>query len=178
MATLVTNRPGVFSATWNAVALGITSSDGFKLKYKQSRIAVNDTNLYGDTLVDGIYRGLTGVQMLVTLKEWNAAIQTMIWPHGAASPAAMDGVLGTVGKRISDFALPLVLTAAAGTPAAALSHGGVATANTFTAGMATLSDQNDIEMLFGAVQTDIPVLLDLLLYDDSGTKRFFKWSSV
>jgi hypothetical protein len=28
-------------------------------------------------LIDGIYRGMTGVQLLVTFKEWTAAMRSM-----------------------------------------------------------------------------------------------------
>lgn len=170
--------PGVHTATWNAVAMGITSGDGFKLKFRPARTPINNTNLYGDTLIDGIHRGVTGVQLLATFKEWNVALQAAIWPWGAASPPTFDGTLGTIGKLISDYAMPLILTAGAGSLAATKSAGGVANANTFTAAKAILAPENDVEMLFGPVETDVPVLFDLLLYDDTGTKRFFKWTNV
>ncbi|MGE3410125.1 MAG: hypothetical protein AB7I37_25300 [Pirellulales bacterium] len=178
MASLVSVRPGVHTATWNAVGLGITTGEGFKLKFRPARIPINNTNLYGDCLIDGIHKGAGMVQLLATFKEWNAAVQAAIWPWGAASPPTLDGTIGTIGKLLTDYAKPLILTAQAGSPAAAASAGGVSTANTFTAGMAVLAPENDVEMLFGAVETDVAVLFDLYLYDDSGTKRFFKWSSV
>ena len=175
---LVTPVPGVYTATLNAVALGITTSDGFKLKWRPARTQINNTNLYGDTLIDGIHRGVTGVQLLATFKEWNAALQHAIWPWGAASPPTHDGTLGTIGRLVSDYAKALVLTAQAGSLAATKNAGGVPNANTFTASLAILAPENDVEMLFGPVETDVPVLFDLFLYDDAGTKRFFKWTSV
>lgn len=177
MAALVTVRPGIFSATYGGVALGVTTSEGFRLKARRSSIPINNTNLYGDTLIDGISRGIASVQVQVTLKEWNAAVQAAFWPYGAADPPTFDGTLGAIGTLDSSKAKPLVLTGASGSPANALSHGGVASATVLTASMAILSPENDMEMLFGPVETDMVLLLDLFLYDDAGTKRFFKWSA-
>lgn len=167
---LGTFRPGPYTATLNSVALGIMSGDGAKLKFRPGRIPINNTSAYGDTLIDGIYRGVASCQLLVTFKEWNAAVQAAIWPW--PSTPAHDGTIGVIGALQSAQAKVLVLTAVASTPAAANSPGTI-----FTAGLALLAPENDVEVLFGPVETDVPVLFDLFLYDDSGTKRLFKWSS-
>lgn len=175
---LITMRPGVWSFVYNSVALGLTNGDGFKLKFKRKSKKVNNTNLYGDALIDGIFMGLGDVQLVTTLKEWNAGVQHLINPNGTAGPPPVfDGIQGIVGTLDSAKAQQLVGTCLTGTPDATISKGGVANANTFTC-LAILAPENDIEFLMAPQETDIPVLLDLLLYDDSGTKRYWKWTNV
>lgn len=176
--TLIAQRPGPWTATFNAVALGITTDDGFTLRYRRSSEKINNTNLYGDSLIDGIFRGYGSVQLLATFKEWNVALQHAMFPHSGASPPVFDGIQGVVGTLDSAQAEPIVLSAVAGTPAASANVAGVANANTFTAAKAIIAPENDVEFLFAAKQTDVPILFDLLLYDDTGTKRFFEWSNV
>jgi hypothetical protein len=170
---LGTFRPGVYTATLGGVALGLTTGDGFRLRYRRKSIPINNTGAYGDTLIDGIYRGIEGVQVITTLKEIVAGAQTAMWPNGASG---FDGTLGTSTKGIGTLdsanALALVLTPAAGTPAAANGPSN----GVFTASLAILAAENDVEFLFGPVETDVPIVFNLILYDASGTKRFFLWS--
>lgn len=167
---LGTFRPGVHTATLGGSALGLTTGDGFRLRWARRSIPINNTNVYGDCLIDGIHRGVGNVQLIVTLKEINAAVQEAIWPWGTSG---MDGLVGEVGELDSTFASALVITAAAGSPAAANPPSGT---GVFTANLALLARDNDLQFLFGPIETDIPIVFDLMVYDDSGTKRFFKWS--
>ena len=80
--------------------------------------------------------------------------------------------VGEVGELRTTHALPLVITAASGSPAAANSPNSV-----FTASLAICSADNDLEMIFGLIESEVTVVFDLFLYDDSGTKRFFKWGA-
>lgn len=166
MAALGAFRPGSYTATYNSVALGLTTGDGWKLRWKPSKIKIQNTNAYGDTLIDGIFRGMTGVQLMTTLKEWNAAVQAALWPYSNATPA-FDGVLGVMGQLDTGVAKSLVLTADTSSPAF-LTPG-----KTVTAAGAILAAENDYELLMGPIETDMPIVFDLLLYDSSGTKRFF-----
>lgn len=158
---------GEYQATYNGVATGMVTSGGHNLRFRPAIKRINNTSTYGDTLIDGIYRGWSQVQLLTTFKEWNAAVRSAIWPFSNFAAPAFDGLLGTIGKLTSDAAKALVLTPVVGTPAATLGP------LTFTAAKCILSDQNDIGILLGPDERDIPVLFDLLLYDDAGVKRFF-----
>lgn len=159
--------PGVFAGTYNGTTLGLTTSEGWRLKWRDSVKKINDTNAYGDTLIDGIYRGKQGVQLLVTVKEWNSIVKAAIWPWSVPATPVFDGKLGQIGQLMSDAAKAIVLTPEANSPAATVGS------NTFTASKAILSPDNDIELLMGPDERDIPLLFDLLLYDDTGVKRFF-----
>lgn len=166
---LGTFAPGEYSMTYAGANVGLVTSGGQHLKYRVAKKKINDTATYGDTLIDGIYRGMESVQLMVTFKEWITPVKNAIWPYSSAgAPGGFDGTLGTIGRLDSNLAQTIVLTATAGTPAA--TNGPL----TFTAGMAILSGANDIDVLFGPDERDIPVLFDLMLYDDSGVKRFFK----
>jgi hypothetical protein len=165
---LGTFRPGEYQMTYAGVNVGLITSGGEHLRFRPKKKKIDDTATYGDTLIDGIYRGLE-CRLQVTFKEWIAPVKQAIYPYSAAgAPGGFDGTLGVIGRLDSDLAQQIVLTAVSGTPAAL---NGPAT---LTAAKAILSDANDIDMLFGPDETDLPVLFDLLLYDDAGTKRVFK----
>lgn len=162
--------PGVFAGTYNGTTLGLTTSDGWRLKWRDSVKKINDTNAYGDTLIDGIYRGKSGVQLMVTVKEWNSIVKAAIWPYSVPATPVFDGKLGQIGQLTSNVAKAIVLTPEASSPAAGVAE------TILTASKAILSPDNDLEFLMGPVERDIPLLFDLLLYDDSGVKRFFALS--
>lgn len=162
---LGTFAPGEYQMTYAGANVGLITSGGEHLRYRVAKKKINDTATYGDTLIDGIYRGMESVQLMVTFKEWNTPVKNAIYPYGANG---FDGTLGIIGRLDSDLSQQIVLSAVAGTPAA--TNGPL----TFTAAKAILSNANDIDILFGPDERDIPVLFDLMLYDDSGTKRFFK----
>ena len=162
-------RPGEYSMTYAGANVGLTTSGGEHLRYRVAKKKINDTATYAQTLIDGIYRGFDHVQLMVTFKEWNTPVKQAIWPYSSAgAPGGFDGTLGIIGRLDSDLAQTIVLSAVAGTPAA--TNGPI----TLTAAKAILSDANDIDILFGPDETDVPVIFDLMLYDDSGVKRFFK----
>jgi hypothetical protein len=115
-------------------------------------------------MIDGIYRG-QDVQIVVTFKEWTANIRSAIWPYGAAG---FDGTVGQVGRLNSALAKVIILTAAAGSPAAAGSSPATLTAN-----LGIIAPENEIDILMGPDERNIPVLFDLIPYDDSGTVRHF-----
>ena len=164
MAALGTFAVGQYTAAVSSTDLGLTTSEGWRLRYRPAKKKINDTNLYGDTLIDGIYRGMEGVQLMTTFKEWKTGMLGLLWPYGAA---AFDGTLGTVGVLDSALASTIVLTAASGTPAA------TAGPATLTAHLAILSPDNDIEVLMAPDERNVPVLFDLLLANVSSVLRFF-----
>lgn len=160
-------RPGEYTMTFAGAQVGLVTSGGQHLRFKPRKKKIDDTATYGETLIDGIFRGMD-CQLMVTFKEWNTPVKQAIWPYSGAAPGGFDGTLGTIGVLDSDRAQAIVLTAVSGTPAATYGPA------TLTAMKAIISDANDLDMIFGPDETDIPVLFDLLLYDDSGTKRLFK----
>jgi len=164
-------RPGVHAATWNAVALGLTTSDGWRARVRRHAIGINNTNAYGDVKIDGIHRGFN-MSLSTVLKEWNAAVQAAMYPVVSATPAVFNGLIEHVGYRDSDFWHPLILTAEAGSPAALVQPDPV-----FFAGAALLAPDNDLEFLFGPVEGDMPIMFDLYAYSDGSSTRLFEWGT-
>ena len=166
---LGTFAPGEYNMTYAGAPVGMVTSGGQHLKYRVAKKPIDDTSSYGQTRIDGIYRGMADVQLLTTFKEWNAAVKNIIWPYGIVGPlGGFDGTLGVIARLDSDLAQAITLTPVAGTPAAL--NGPL----TFVAAKAILSEANDIDILFGPDERDIPVLFNLLLYDSGGVKRFFQ----
>lgn len=159
---LGTFAPGEYTMTYGGAAVGICTSGGKHLRLRHKGIRVDDTDTYGSTLIDGIYRGMA-CTLTCVFKEWNAGVKAAIWP----ASTTLNGAVGVIGRLWSSMAASIVLTATTGTPAAT---NGPAT---LTAGKAILAEENDVDVLFGPDERDVPVVFNLLAYDDSGTIRLF-----
>lgn len=165
---LGTFAPGNYAMTYNGSSVGIIQGDGQMLRYRTHERPIGGpskpTVPYADTKIDGIYRGLNGL-LLVTFAEWNSVVKAAIWPWYTGG---FDGRVGLRGQLASVIAQQIVLTAETNSPAA--SNGPA----TLTAARAKLAPENDINILFGPAERDIPVLFELLPYiDGSSIERIF-----
>lgn len=154
--------PGHYAMTYNSVSVGLVKADDYALRYRYHAQVIDGTSQYGDTPIDGVYRGQT-VKLTVTFLEWTTATKKAIWPWDAG--AGITGALGVIGRLKTDLAVSIVLTPEANSPAAAA--GG-----TFTASKGILAEENEIGILFGPRNRDMPVVFDLLPYDSSGIRCF------
>lgn len=107
-------------------------------------------DLYGDTVIDGIYRG---GQMFVSMifKEWTVQVQDALWPFGGDS--GDFGRVGTVGDLMTNLSGEMTLTAATGTPA-----GGVANSNIITLHSAIISPGHSYDVPLGNDERDVPIV--------------------
>lgn len=119
---------------------------------------INRSDVYGDTMLDIIYRGCDWF-FQTEFKEYRAGPIAVAFPWGAI------GVLGTIGRLGSDVALPLVLTATAGTPAAT-------TPATLTAPKAILAPNSNPRAQFNSRLRTLPVRMVLLPVSDTGIRAF------
>lgn len=167
-------RPGVHTATHGdtPVALGLTTSAGWRLRWKYARKNIDDTNKFGKSLIDGIHQGFSDVKLITTFKEWGVEERKALWPFTSTTHGSkvFDGKLGNVGWLTSDHAQQLVLTAEANSPAAAIDSGGW---NVWTFHKVIIAPENDLEILFGPDETDVPVIFDVLLTEVSSVFRYF-----
>ena len=154
--------PGAYTVTYGGNSLGLIN-DPTRFRRVESAQPIT-VDQYGDSLVDGVYRG-GRVFVMITLAEWTANIRTALWPFNADF-----GAIGLAGRLLSDIAASLVLTPVALTPAAVLGN------NTFTASKAILAPQNQTEFVLGNVHRNIPIAFECLLYNDAGTYRHFALS--
>lgn len=154
--------PGSYTVTLNSVSLGLVN-DPIRIQ-RAMRAQEITVDLYGDSVVDGVYRG-GRVFVMIVLAEWTANIRAAIWQFNADF-----GQTGLHGRLLSDVAQSLVLTPVASTPAATLGN------NTFTASKAILAPQNNVQWLMGNVHRNIPLVFEALAYLDGSNLRHFALS--
>lgn len=154
---------GRYAGTFNAVDVGITR-DGYVLEQESRQEVIDETDLYGGSVIDAVYRG-GNCFLRFDSKAYKAGSITPFWPWGAL------GVLFTtaapIGRLATDVASAMVLTATAGTPAAAAPA-------TLTAPDAILAPNSSAALLFNSKVREVPVRLQLFPYDATGgTIRWF-----
>jgi len=110
-----------------AIDQGICTDDGYVLTWQIRVQEVSQTDAYGQSLLETVYLGANWrlrytVQEYPTANAANGNPVNLAWPYAKVTGVANSGVLspamGTIGQRGSDVDGVLVLTAAAGTPAA------------------------------------------------------------
>ena len=102
---------GRYSATYNSVDLGIMS-DGYEIQVDPKEQVINRSDAFGDMMIESIFRGA----------DWFCQYEAMEYKAGPISayfPFAAPGAVGVIGRLGSAIAQSVVLTATAGTPAAA-----------------------------------------------------------
>jgi len=120
-------------------------ADGTRITHSFSKRLITGDN-WGDTVQDAILRGCNMFAMY-RLLEYNATSGRLaFWPYGS-SYLNMSTVIGTLD---SANASQLVLTALAGTPAAA-------TPASVTFPLAILAEDFDVEILFAADLREVPI---------------------
>lgn len=141
---------GAYTGTYNAVAVGFTQK-GFELAQTFKLELIDETDVYGLTTIDAVYRG------------GDAFIQfeSRTYKAGATTPFAPWGALGTIsttaapiGRLASAVASATVLTAVANTPAAAAPA-------SLTASLSILAENFDGKLLFDSRLRNVPVRLRL-----------------
>lgn len=144
---------GPYTATWGNPALNIgITEDGFETEETHFSEPIRGDNL-GDTLQDEVLRG-GDVFVNFILQEYGNAklalgngggIGPIFHPHNTTL-----GKIGQVGRLGTSIAAPLVLTAVAGTPAAA-------NPATITFSLATLASNFPIRLLYASRHRKVPM---------------------
>lgn len=147
---------GRYSGTLGAVDLGITGK-GYELQCDFELDDVGESDAYGMTVIDGIFRG-GQCHFQMECLAYKAGGIAAFWPWGGALAAA--GVIGIlvnpgvgnvpIGVLASDHARSLVLTSTAGTPA-------VATPATVTATKCLIAKNNNGRLLFNSQLRTVPI---------------------
>jgi len=147
---------GPYTGTYNALAIGFTV-DGFRWGYEYKEQVIQETDLFGETIIDAIYRGMNA-RMSYRSQVYNANNVAPISPWGGA------GVVLTAAAPIARSARALakafVLTAVANTPAAAAPA-------SLTAALSLLAAGTNTELLFDSKAREIPVTLQLYPYESA-----------
>ena len=163
LATFVSGR---YSCTWNAVDLGITDNDGWDLSWQYPVEAINSTDQYGMTWVDGVYQGVSDVFLQANGLEYKAGPLAAATPFATMTPTGASGLsLGTIGILVSGVAKALTLTATAGTPAAA-------SPATLSATLAVWAENYPVHLLMNPKLRKFPIRMRILPYSATGIKFF------
>lgn len=173
-AALITTIAGRYAGAYTPPAgsplnFGILTDDGYELSATPKSEDINMTDAYGGSLLDFIYRGADW-RLRARAKEFAADLMKIAWPWGMGT-GALSPRMGIIGRRGSDIAGSLVLTAQAGTPAAA-SPGPV----TLTAGLSVVAPNSVMALLLTSKVREVPVEMVLLPYSDGSSNII--WFSV
>ncbi len=139
---------GRYSATLNAVAIGM-SKQGFELEFQFKHEVIEESDLYGLTILDLIVRG-ANTYVSAMLKEWNAGSKAILWSLGGSVLGKIFSTAVPCGSLASALASPLVFTSTANTPAAA-------SPATLTASLAYPADNFNPKTLFDSRLRELPV---------------------
>ncbi len=143
-----------------AVAIGLVDR-GFEIRLQFAKEAVR-ADLFGDTIIDNVYRGGNCFLSLIGV-EWGAGLINLFTTYsgtpGATPTLGVLGQLGTPGVLDSGsaFAGAVVLTAVSGT---------TATPATFTSSEAIITE-DAISILESTAYRRVPITLQLLPYLNS-----------
>lgn len=154
---------GAYTGTWNSVALNYTRQ-GFSLNFTQKAERIEETDLYGLSLIDMVYRGATlSIDMIG--KIYGAGTTGPLWPW-TATFGVVYAAATPIARLATTVAQALVLTAVAGTPAAA-------SPATLTAAKAIISPDNNMQVVFNSTLREVPLRWDVLLTESASVGSLF-----
>ena len=153
---------GPYAGTYNAVSVGLTEG-GFELTQTSKAEMVDESDAYGATTLDWVYRGGDAF-LQFTSKAYKAGSITPFWPWGAMGVGHTTAA--PLSRLASDVAAPAVLTAAANTPAASAPA-------TLTASKSILAPNFDGKLLYHSKLRTVPVRLQLLPSVSGGTMTWW-----
>ncbi len=157
MALVDNFAAGRYGMTYNAVDVGLTK-EGAMMDLQSSLQLVNQTDLYGETVIDGFYRGANCFLQFTCLR-WMAGSRTPFWPWGALGQVFTSTIVA--GVLVSNTASALVMTAQTGSPAATEGPA------TLTASKSLLAENFNSQLMFDSRLREIPIRLRLYPYTSS-----------
>lgn len=166
--TIATPIAGAYTSTFNrqnvgANAMGYTKQ-GFNLSFTQKGKRVEESDLYGMSLVAIIGRGCQAT-LDATFKIWSSTLLGSMFRWSTTGAlGSVYGVANPIGAVAGSNSAPdvIILTAVANTPAAVAAAPATLTANV------VVSPDNNMQLIFNSDERDVPIKFDLLLNDASG----------
>lgn len=152
---------GRYTGAYNSVDVGITDQ-GYELEQSSSQEAIEESDAYGQSFIDGIYRG-GNVFLQFTCKAYKAGSITPFWPWGALG--IMSTSAAPIGRLASAVASSMVLSAVANTPAAAAPA-------SLTIAKSILAANSPAKLLFNSKLRQVPVRLQAIPTIDTDVKWF------
>jgi hypothetical protein len=117
VAALVLPISGPYIGTWNSLPLGTQHDDGYDLRCVIQGQELNQTDAYGMTLVEGIYRGQNWRCLLRGVEFNKTGLLAALQAFGqSGANTTLTPILSNVGNRFSAFAQTLLLNAILANP--------------------------------------------------------------
>lgn len=153
-------------------AVGITR-DGWRPTIAILEEDVRQSDQYGRTLIETFYLGCRA-GLACTFLEWNANILRMMFPYGTllntgAGKFIVANSSNPIGRRGSDVAGSLVLTATASTPAAAKPA-------TVTYGLIKPVTDRDMEWSYNSTHRVMSCAFEAMLYLSSSDYILYSYT--
>ena len=153
---------GAYGAAYGGKEVGLL--EGI-VKFQQTAHAQDvRCSRYADSVIDGVYRGANAF-ITLQIKEWNADTKRIMWPFNTEDL----GTSGIIGRSMFDMAKPLVLTAVQGTPAYLKGP------RTRTFPRVIFAPEHNIEVIFGAEERNVPILLRVFPVVDNPASAILRW---
>ena len=152
MSLFTTPAYGPFSNTWGGNDIGLV--EGPHVINKRPHARDVRAQLYGDTIIEGIYAGAEGFATVVA-KEWDTDALNLMWPFDTNFLE-----LGVIGRLMSDIAKAWVLTPVTGSTAATNGW-------TWTFNKAIISPEHNLEIIKGVEEHNVPVVMRLYPYENA-----------
>ncbi len=156
---LVVPVSGPYTGLWNTFALGTQNDDGFVLLGSFTGQEVNQSDAYGMTLVEAIWRGINW-RMRFRGLEWNQpGILASMQAFGSVNLPSTDfsPTLSNIGTRYSTYGKTLLLTSILGAYPPT-------TPRTLTALNAIVAPQSNVEYIMTSKVREAPFEMVLLPY--------------
>lgn len=116
-AALVLPISGPYTSVWNGLPLGTQNDDGYVLSAQTPGQEINATDVYGQTLVEGIYRGTNWRGRLRGVEFNKAGLLSLLQMFGiTGANTTLTPQLVNIGDRWSNYCKSMVLTAILGNP--------------------------------------------------------------
>jgi hypothetical protein len=107
---------GPYTATFGGLPFGVQDDAGYEMSVTIQGQEMNETDQFGMTLVEGIYRGQNW-RMRNRGLEWKTGLLSALQMFGQTGAAGtLTPLLANIGDRWTKFSLPLVMTAILGNP--------------------------------------------------------------
>jgi hypothetical protein len=168
---LITAVAGRYSGTYDppgaiaATDLGVQDA-GYDLEAQHAAEVIEQSDAYAKTPIELVSQGITNCFLTFECLEWKVGPLLAAFPYGAL-PVAPTGATflspGVIGQLGSAVAGVVVLTATAGTPAAAAPA-------SLTATQAVIAENHPVKWKKSSVLRRIPLRLRLLPYLDTVIK--------
>lgn len=158
-AGLIVPVSGPYIGLWNGAALGTQDDNGFVLRGTYTGQEINQSDAYGMTLVEAIWRGINWRVQFKSLEFNKPGILQAIQAFGSSGAAAttFTPTLQSVGDRYSRFSQTLLLTAILGAYPPTMPA-------TLTALSAIMAPQHNIELMMTSKMREAPLEMVLLPY--------------